>query len=87
MIDSIWVFVTAFFTRCNQPYLSSTRLVLDVVDGADLGAHVLQIRSGSVDGARVSGSAGHRGFLLQRGLLRYRGFGDDTAAMCSLTVG
>lgn len=71
----------------GQPYLPSTGLVLDVVDGADLGAHVLQIRSGSVDGARVSGSAGHRGFLLQRGLLGNWRFGDDTAAMCSLTIG
>lgn len=69
------------------PYLSSTGLVLDVVDGADLGAHVLQVWSGSVDGARVSGSAGHWGFLLQRGLLRNWGFGDDAAAMCGLTVG
>lgn len=83
----IWFFSTAYFSQCGQLYLSSTGLVLDVVDGADLGAHVLQIRSGSVDGAGVSWSAGHWGFLLQGGLLRNWRFGDDAAAMRSLTVG
>lgn len=85
--SSIWFILTACFSQCGQPHLSSTGLVLDVVDGADLGAHVLQVGSGGVDGARVSRSAGHRGFLLQRGLLGNWGFGDDAAAMRGLTVG
>lgn len=76
----------SIFSQCGQPHLSSTGLVLDVVDGADLGAHVLQVGSGGVDGARVSRSAGHRGFLLQRGLLGNWGFGDDAAPAKCLPV-
>lgn len=81
MVEQYLVHLDSIFSQCGQPHLSSTGLVLDVVDGADLGAHVLQVGSGGVDGARVSRSAGHRGFLLQRGLLGNWGFGDDAAAM------
>lgn len=87
MVEQYLGHLDSIFSQCGQPYLSSTGLVLDVVDGADLGAHVLQVGSGSVDGARVSRSAGHWGFLLQRGLLGNWGFGDDAAAMWGLTVG
>lgn len=62
-------------------YLSSTGLVLDVVNGSDLGAHVLQIRCRCVDRPGGSRSTGHRRLLLQCGLLGHRGFGDDPAAV------
>lgn len=67
-------------------YLSSTRLVLDVVNGANLGADVLQIRCWSVDRPGGSMSTGHCRFLLQWDLLGHRGFGDDPAAVSGAGV-
>lgn len=67
-------------------YLSSTRLVLDVVNGSDLGADVLEVRCRSIDGPGGSRSTGHRWFLLHWGLLGHGGFGDDAAAVSGFTI-
>lgn len=69
-------------------YLPSSRLVLDVVSGSDLRAHVLQVWCRSIDGSGGSGSTGCCCLLLQRGLLGHGGFGDDPAAMsgCGFTI-
>lgn len=66
---------------CGFSYLSSTWLILNVVNGADLGANVLQVRCRGVDRPGGSMSAGHRRLFLQRGLLGHRGFGDHPAAV------
>lgn len=67
-------------------YLSSTRLVLDVVNRSNLGAHVFQIRCWRVDGSRRPGRTGPRWLLLQRGLLGHGGFGDDSATMSGFAI-
>lgn len=69
------------FSFCLVSYLSSARLVLDVVNGPDLGADVLKVRCRGVDGARGSRSTGHWRLLLHWGLLGHGGFGDDPAAV------
>lgn len=76
-----------FLLLLGLSYLSSTRLVFDVVNGSDLGADVLKVRCRSVDGSGGSRSAGHRRLLLHWGLLGHGGFGDDPAAVSGgLTV-
>lgn len=60
-------------------YLSSSRLILDVVNGSDFGADVLQVRYWGIDRSWGSRSSRHRRLLLQRSLLGHRGFGDDPA--------
>lgn len=75
-----------FSALSGQSYLSSARLVLDVVNGADLGAYVLQVRSRGVDGTGASWCTGHWWLLFQRGLLGNRWFGDDSAAVCGFTI-
>lgn len=67
-------------------YLSSARLVLDVVNGSNLGADVLQVRCRSINGPGGSRSTGHRWLLLHWGLLGHWGFSDDAAAMSVFTV-
>lgn len=62
-------------------YLSPARLVLDVVNGSNLGTDVLQIWCRGIDRPGGSRSAGHCRLLFQWGLLGHRGFGDDPASV------
>lgn len=75
-----------FLVLSASSYLSSAGLVLDVVNGSDLGADVLQVRCRSVDGPGGSRSTGHRRLLLHRGLLGHGGFSEDAAAVSGFAV-
>jgi len=70
----------------SSAYLPSAGLVLDVVGGADLGAHVLEVGRGRVDGPGGPRGAGHRRLLLHGGLLGHGGLGEDAAAVGGLAV-
>ena len=73
-------------SRSVFSYPSSTGLVLDVVDGSNLGADVLQVRC--IERPRGSISTGHWRLLLHWDLLGHGGFGKDPAAVTGVvTVG
>lgn len=67
-------------------YLSSTRLILHVVSRSDLGADILQVRGGCIDGPGMARCTRNRRLLLHRGLLGHRRFGDDPAAVGVFTI-
>lgn len=73
------------FSCATLSYLSSTGLVLDVVNRTNLGADVLQVQCWCVDGSGGPGSTRSSWLFIHGSLLGHRGFGNDPTAVTGIS--